>query len=158
MQFIWLFLFLVSRCQAWTASPATVLAALSGQSTPTPGGSLFLRRTPLIGGPEWLPLHVQVCFQTKDALYTWDFVPLRATEFTTLQRLVTWQDVPATVRSRKTTREGYEELINGSARDNVALETAVSFCNQYPGDRLHLANNNCWTFALQLHDRLLGIA
>lgn len=66
---------------------------------------LFLQTSPLIGGPTWLPLHVKVVLEDDGMIQRWDFVPLNATDASTLQRLVTLQSVPAQVRHQSSTRQ-----------------------------------------------------
>jgi hypothetical protein len=94
-----------------------------------------LRVQPLIGGPTWLKVHVQVCVSEE---LTCDFIPLDATNDATLGRLVTLQGVPGVVRMMGTV---------GEARPS---QRAKSYCDNYESTQLHLVSNNCWTFALGL--------
>lgn len=84
-------------------------AAAEADQPPQRRRRLYLENSPLIGGPSWLPLHIKVILRDYDdddehddraSLFEhrWDFVPVNATEFTTLQRLLTLQAVPAEIR------------------------------------------------------------
>ena len=61
---------------------------------------LFLENSPLIGGPSWLPLHVKVILEDDDdrVAHRWDFVPINATSFATLRKLLMLRAVPAEIR------------------------------------------------------------
>jgi hypothetical protein len=95
-----------------------------------------IRSAPLIGGPSWLPVHCQVIV---DQTNVFDFVPLDATNPKVLQKLVTFQDVPAIARIRT----------KGKTSTSIMVDRAVAFCQEYDRD-LHLLNNNCWAFAYEL--------
>jgi hypothetical protein len=106
-----------------------------------------IKAAPLIGGPTWLQLHCQVIV---DATYVFDFVPLDATNTTTLQKLISLQMVPAIARIRRrhlqpTITPDDDEDTTSSSR----VARAVKFCRHYNRD-LHLIQNNCWTFAYDL--------
>ncbi|KAG7374796.1 hypothetical protein IV203_013891 [Nitzschia inconspicua] len=96
-----------------------------------------IKPAPLIGGPSWLPLHCQVIV---DQCNVFDFVPLDATNPIVLQKLITFQAVPAIARIRTK---------NSTGNGNELVDRAVSFCQDY-NKELHLLNNNCWTFAYDL--------
>lgn len=77
--------------------PAT---AFTRQANPTKH-RLFLETSSLIGGPSWLPLHVKVILENDESIHRWDFVPLNATDTSTLQQLLILQAVPAEIRYRQ---------------------------------------------------------
>ena len=95
-----------------------------------------LRRQPLIGGPPWLKVHVQVCVTNE---LTCDFIPLDATEDTTVAKLITLQSVPGEIRTMWRARE-----------ETIVARRAIDYCEKYESTDLHLLYNNCWTFALGL--------
>ena len=108
----------------------------NGLSIPI-NGRIKIRPAPLIGGPSWLPVHCQVIVDNKNVF---DFVPLNATEPSTLQKLVTLEPVPAMARTR----------IQGVRSDSSSyVDKAAQFCENYDKE-LHLVTNNCWTFAFEL--------
>ena len=114
-----------------------------------------LRPSPLIGGPRWLPLHVKLVLRDKNHQeYTWDFLPLNATEKEVLAKLATFQSVPGEIRS-STSTEQFRSHAKMSAE--TWIEAAGKFCEIYP-QNLNLINNNCWTFAfgLALHLKTLS--
>jgi hypothetical protein len=111
-----------------------------------------LRFAPLIGGPKFLPVHVQVIVY-KDHVF--DFVPLDATSPETLQKLISLQSVPAEIRyfdKRRTKPEASSHQSNDEKGDS-AIDTVTiiqqDFCNVYD-TQLNLLSNNCWKFAFQL--------
>lgn len=95
-----------------------------------------LRRKPLIGGPPWLKVHVQVCVTNE---LTCDFIPLDATKDSTLAKLITLQSVPGEIRTIWRVRE-----------ETIVARRAIDYCEKYESTDLHLLYNNCWTFALGL--------
>jgi hypothetical protein len=138
---------------------------------------VYFENSPLIGGPAWLPLHVKVVLDEGEFVHKWDFVPLDATNATTLLSLLSLQSVPAEVRyqrrlplRRKQSNAafaGYDIVLSSSLDESCAdsgkendlerrhriterlLAKAELYCASYERD-LHLFQNNCWTFALQL--------
>jgi hypothetical protein len=103
---------------------------------------------PLIGGPSWLKLHVQLHLvedvdnsndnNRNQMRHKFDFVPLQATDPQTLIQLLTLQTVPGEIRTFQSTHP-----------------PSLQFCQQYNNDELHLIFNNCWTFAAKLYWYLL---
>jgi len=100
------------------------------------GDRIRLETAPLVGGPVWLPLHVKVIV---DDDFIFDFVPKNATSRETLQKLLSLQSVPAEARTKW----------KPGAFGTIYSQRATGFCSQYARD-LHLIENNCWTFALDL--------
>jgi len=114
-----------------------------------------IQTAPLIGGPSWLKVHCKVVL---DDSHVFDFVPLNAASTETIQKLMTLQPVPATIRRTKTNnnkkRDGISKKRSEDDNDNQQLEElyvqrAVHFCEDYDQD-LHLIRNNCWSFAFDL--------
>jgi hypothetical protein len=107
-----------------------------------------IKAAPLIRGPPWLPLHCQVIVDTT---YVFDFVPLDATNTTTLQKLISLQVVPAIARIRRRRQEQTSTTDDHDTKpmSSSRVDRAVSFCRHYNKD-LHLIQNNCWTFAYDL--------
>jgi hypothetical protein len=139
---------------------------------------VYFENSPLIGGPAWLPIHVKVVLDEGDFVHKWDFVPIDATNATTLLSLASLQPVPAEVRYQRrqlplrlkqsnAAFAGYDIVLRSSIDESGAdsgkendlerhrritermLAKAELFCASYERD-LHLLKNNCWTFALQL--------
>ena len=86
------------------------LAAVGGPSL-----DVFLRFSPLIGGPKFAPLHVEVMIKKRQSdsdafnrstpneenvLHRFDFVPSSPTDPRTLGQLLTFRSVPGLVRYR----------------------------------------------------------
>lgn len=114
-----------------------------------------IQPSPLLGGPGWLPVHCKVIV---DDSFVFDFIPLNAASPETLQKLISLQAVPATVRTMqkngKREAQENERHNSGNKSDNdegtkVYIERAYQFCKEYDRD-LHLINNNCWSFAFDL--------
>uniref|UniRef100_A0A7S4A9J1 Uncharacterized protein n=1 Tax=Pseudo-nitzschia australis TaxID=44445 RepID=A0A7S4A9J1_9STRA len=114
-----------------------------------------IQPSPLIGGPDWLPVHCKV---VVDDSYVFDFIPLNAASPETLQKLISLQAVPATVRTRQknhkreaqeTEHQNSENKSDNEEVKKIYIERADQFCKEYDRD-LHLINNNCWSFAFDL--------
>lgn len=98
--------------------------------------SVRLKLSPLIGGPRFLPIHVQVIVED----HVWDFVPQNPVDPQTTLSLLRFQSVPGTIR-----------CLGRKQRSSYLVEIAESFVYGYANrTSLHLVTNNCWTFALQL--------
>lgn len=120
-------------CLVWWLISVTMVSSFTIRVT----GNVRMETAPLVGGPTWLPLHVKVVVDEQNVF---DFVPINATSVETLKNLLTFQDVPAEVRTRQLSR------YNNTSED---ARRAILFCNDYNKD-LHLIKNNCWTFAYEL--------
>jgi len=111
-----------------------------------------IQSSPLIGGPVWLPVHCKVIV---DDSHIFDFIPLNAASTETIQKLITLQTVPATVRIiQKNGKSEVNGSCNNRCNDDVEftklyVERAVQFSQEYDQD-LHLISNNCWSFAFDL--------
>ena len=113
---------------------------------------------PLMGGPSWLPLHVQVTIRAATAAETreqyhhhhhkYDFVPRDATQPTTLLQLFLLQTVPGNVRYFAPTTTATTTTTT-LQQPSMLVQCANEFRNQADPD-LHLLYNNCWTFAWKL--------
>ena len=103
---------------------------------------VFLRFSPLIGGPTFLPIHAEVLVLDSDdtkeknregskcdrgVLHRIDFIPLKPTETTTLAELLSFQDVDGLVRHRKLeVNEGESNMQNDISEDYVFTSEASS--------------------------------
>ena len=116
---------------------ASTTSALSVLSVAPSHPHLLLK--PLIGGPPWLKVHVQVCVTDMLAC---DFVPLDATSDSTLGKLITLQGVPGKIRIMGASKE--------EGNFNIRERRAIDYCEAFTNRKLHLLSNNCWTFALGL--------
>lgn len=102
---------------------------------------LHLECCPLMGGPPFLPLHVQVVVEND---HKFDFVPQDATNAGTVLQLMSFQSVPGDLRY----------LSAKKTKGSVIVEKARDFTENYSNDNLHLLNNNCWSFAWKLLQHL----
>lgn len=89
--------------------PATRTTASSSDPASCNNLNVFLRLSPLIGGPRFLPLHLEVMLSdngpssSDDAaglLHRFDFVPANPTDPKTLAQLLTLRSVPGLARYR----------------------------------------------------------
>jgi hypothetical protein len=101
------------------------------------------RFSPLVGGPEWLPVHVKI---VVDKEHIFDYVPQNATSPATLTKLLSLQAVPANARIFSD---------NDETSVSTSVERARVCCKAYDKD-LHIVTNNCWTFALDLISYIQG--
>ena len=124
---------------------------------------LGLQLSPLIGGPDWLTIHVKVVLETRNGeQHKWDFVPSRPSDPDTLRRLLLLQQVPGDIRyfapppppskgPQKTSNDELTRLeISRNKETGLVIRHAQTFCEEYPNS-LHLVSNNCATFAYQLY-------
>lgn len=118
----------------------------------TPIDALQLKMEPLIGGPSWLPLHVQVVLDGTDK---WDFVPQNATNPTTLKSLIMLKSVPGEIRYFPARNDQNDNNNNDAIR---MTRQAQAFVDSYTNRDLQLIQNNCWTFALLLYWHLYNTA
>ena len=119
---------------------------------------------PLIGGPPFLPLHVQVVVlgdnnnnddvptiivddketsTEKQIKYKFDFIPRAATEPETLVKLLSLQEVPGELRC-------FTPSAGVAPQRTALVELAQEFTVRYDDPKLHIIKNNCWTFAWRL--------
>ena len=98
---------------------------------------LNLETSPLIGGPSWLPLHVKVVLKSKDICHQWDLIPIDATNTTTLQKLVTLQNVPAQIRHRI-----FSTSLPQNKFDQISSRQEVVRTNIYSADTLLEMSDN----------------
>ncbi|VEU35755.1 unnamed protein product [Pseudo-nitzschia multistriata] len=150
------------RCQgviSWFRAFVAVSILTLAPSTVHSLQALFDNRvkiqpSPLIGGPEWLPVHCKVVLGDR---YVFDFIPLNAASKQTIQRLTGLQAVPAIVRTIQKNQSQAEVRTDftgkwdgdGDELTKTYVEKAVRFCEDYDRD-LHLIKNNCWSFAFDL--------
>jgi len=159
----------------------SVRTAFFQTTSPANHHLLYLENSPLVGGPAWLPVHVKVILQDRRGVeHRWDMLPINATNVATLAQLLTLQAVPAEIRyqsapgksnnkvllvppeagfdivvSSETTMTKREERTDDDDDDDATnlVQRANEFCATYPHE-LHLIQNNCWNFALELYDQL----
>ena len=129
-------------------------AAAAAASPPPPSGRLvYLKLSPLIGGPRALRVH-SALFMDRDegGLVGWDFVPQAATEAATLRRLLSLRAVRGE-RRRLYAADARGMCVLGSA---AASADAAEECSlQRPAD-LHLVSNNCWAHTARVASVALG--
>mmetsp|Transcript_13591 Transcript_13591/g.27016 ORF Transcript_13591/g.27016 Transcript_13591/m.27016 type:complete len:150 (+) Transcript_13591:148-597(+) len=124
--------------------------------------SATLQPVPLIGGPSYLPLHVQILLEedsgtntnTGDSVpYLLDFVPAEASDLKTLAALLSLSPVPGAYRFRPLVRHdslstslpSLLEYEFSSPLTSDDIDTFISSCEP----NLHLLKNNCWSFAFK---------
>lgn len=135
---------------------------------------------PLVGGPEFLPLHVSLILKNcprnndeskhtiqiapeqeesssrEESCHRFDFLPVNATDPTTLQKLIMMKRIPGCVRytasCNATFNRPYFEVNLGVTNTTLSLEDVQKFCDRYQrsSGELHLVTNNCFSFALEL--------
>jgi len=137
------------------SQPARIILRPPNLQSTTTNPRLQLECVPLIGGPLWLPLHVQVVVVVdddnsnpatrKEKKYKFDFIPQQATEPETLLKLVTLQAVPGELRC-------LSPLSSHTASSRRIVQLASGYTQSYreQSPDLHLLQNNCWTFAWKL--------
>lgn len=78
----------------------TVVSSCAGLASSPLG--LYLRFSPLIGGPRFLPAHVEVMIAngSTDSLHRYDFVPKNPNDPSVLATLLTLRSVPGVLRCR----------------------------------------------------------
>ena len=120
--------------QLWRALllPAAPEAANAG----TP---VYAALRPLVGGPTFLPLHVQI--RHEGVLF--DFLPAEPTAAETTRTLLLAGAVEGNIRIRPTRARGPWRLIGHTTRDQSELREFA----QQQDSLLSLPANNCWTFA-----------
>ena len=83
---------------------AALLCAVARSCAGLASSSLgtYLRFSPLIGGPRFLPAHVEVMLadESEGSLHRYDFVPANPTDPKTLATLLTLRSVPGVLRCR----------------------------------------------------------
>jgi len=151
---------------------STLLAPLDNPFPDDDSSTLdvFLRLSPLIGGPKFLPLHVEIMLSDNNGvrsagtLHRFDFVPAKPTDPTTLGKLLTLQSVPGVARYRKILDSNMSKVPTSDALafrltsidtvpdTSVIIAAAEGFTQQYQKDRgdLSLVRNSCFTYAYEL--------
>ena len=113
--------------------------------------NIFIRFSPLIGGPRFLPIHVEVILSSESGSHKCDFIPLEARNPQTMKQLLTLRAVSGQVR--------YTNININTNKEGIWMgvsekEDAKEFCENY-NNELHLITNNCYTFAWKLLDHLI---
>ena len=98
---------------------------------------------PLIGGPAFLPIHVEMLHDGR----VYDFLPQTPQDPTTAITLLSGGEVDGIVRCRPV-RRMRGRLIGHTKRSPEELQQFVA---QHPL-RLSLVSNSCWTFVAALAD------
>jgi len=128
----------------------TSLSPPSGPSAPDEK-PLFIGLRPLVGGPSFLPLHVEVA--AHDLVF--DFLPENPTAGSTTAALALGQGVAGSIRVRPLRSECKPprwRLIGYTSRP---AEELSAHANSQPSE-LRLLDNNCWTFAASLTRYAVG--
>jgi len=134
--------------------------------------SVYIRLKPLVGGPQFLPIHAEIWTVSPEISdqpnrllsgMRYDFLPVEPTASGTIQRLLLLKAVPGRIRRR--TLENATQRLNRKEKGGVPhitfflklgtstlsrdLTSVVGFCDRYESERgaLHLIRNNCYSFA-----------
>ena len=131
---------------------ACTAAALSA----APTRRVYVRLSPLIGGPKALKVHSAVFIDSGvgDAVYGFDFVPLEPTAPRTLSRLVTLRGTPGEIRTLAAPDPRGMVVVGAAAAEADA--DAIARCAAGRPDRLHLVTNNCWAHSIAVAAEALG--
>lgn len=106
---------------------------------------VHLRTQPLVGGPSFLKLHVQVA--VGETVY--DFLPKDPTAMSTTVALFTGNSVAGTVRSRALSTPASPprwRLLGATKMQQPAVDQFV----EQQTTELNLLSNSCWSFASRL--------
>ena len=124
-------------------------ALLGASSVAPPRASnnvpVYATLRPLVGGPTWLPLHVQLA--CNGTIY--DFLPESPTDALTTQTLLTGGACDGVIRIRRKSLDGERaawRLLGYTTRESKELR---SFAERQDSS-LSLLSNNCFTFASML--------
>ena len=112
---------------------------------------IYGRLQPLVGGPAFLPLHVQIAYNGT----RYDFLPLDPTAPTTTSALLRGGSVEGEIRIASVPEESLSsrwQLIGYSGRPAADLR---DFAEAQP-TALSLRSNNCFTFGRALTEFLEG--
>ena len=113
--------------------------------------SAKLQPVPLIGGPSFLPLHVQVLLEdeiSESVPHLVDFIPSDASDPKTLASLLSLRFVPGTYRFRPfpVRKPFFSPSLEYKFSAPLTHDDIDNFISTCPPN-LHLTENNCWSFA-----------
>jgi hypothetical protein len=90
--------------------------------------------------------------------HKFDFVPLNASDATTLKDLFQLRSVPGTIRSYTVPKPlPSKQHLHLDATSQRLLLRAQAYARAYANRDIHLVYNNCWTFALGMYKHLLMV-
>ena len=138
---LWIFSVYYQSIPGHSLQPTRLVLRPPGQEDRN--NKIHLECCPLMGGPPFLPLHVQV---VVEEYHKFDFIPRDATKPETLLKLLTLQQVPGELRCIRTPQ--------ANETTSYLTHKATDFTNNYQESNLHILSNNCWTFALRLWQHL----
>jgi hypothetical protein len=97
-----------------------LLLPAAAQPTPSAGTPVYASLRPLVGGPAFLPLHVQI----EHEGLTYDFLPVDATSMETTRALLSGGAVAGRIRCRnKESVPSRRRLVGFTTRDSEQLRT-----------------------------------
>ena len=112
-----------------TALLCAVVSSCAGLDSGITSLNLYLRFSPLIGGPRFLPAHAEVIIanESTGSLHRYDFVPANPTDPKTLATLLTLRSVPGVLRCR---------VVDGSSstRQPVTIDEGDEDALSSPGE------------------------
>ena len=116
---------------------------------------VYLRITPLIGGPPALKLHSAVFVDSgiDDAVYGYDFIPRDPDAPATVARLLSLRSAPGEFR-RLAAPDARGLLPLGDAAAEPADVERAALERR---DDLHLVTNNCWAHSVAVAAAALGV-
>lgn len=106
-----------------TALLCAVVSSCAGLASSPLG--IYLRFSPLIGGPRFLPAHVEVMLAHEGSLHRYDFVPANPTDPKTLATLLTLRSVPGVLRCR---------VVDGSSSTRQPVTDDEDALSSRPGE------------------------
>ena len=128
-------------------APASSSAAAAAAASP-----VFVTLRPLVDGPKFLPVHVQVATtcDTDGTFMIYDFLPSDPSSPNTAKTLLRGGATPGNIRRRKkqALRTDAWKLLGQTTRSSDEIDAFVS---AQPSE-LSLLSNSCWTFAAALVD------
>lgn len=121
---------------------------------------VFAQFKPLVGGPSFLPLHVEVIIAPSSSesgmnllensvAHRFDFLPLNPENPAVLQQLISFQSVPGLVRYRTintlesniTSFAADSEIKNNKRQKQINLSIPLGFCQCFPIKSADLIKN-----------------
>ncbi|KAJ8599087.1 hypothetical protein CTAYLR_008869 [Chrysophaeum taylorii] len=119
---------------------------------------VFVRLSPLVGGPKFLRVHTACFVEEDDLLVGFDFLPANPTSPETFRRLLTLQPCPGIVRELRVPRaardlDDFLVPIGDLACDLDAMRDLA--LNDREED-LHLLTNPCWRHSFALAQKATG--
>eukprot|EP00808_Paulinella_micropora_P011676 g4172.t1 len=122
---------------------------------------LYIRFSPLIGGPSFLPLHSTIYVDDGEGgLVGWDFLPENATDPATLRRIISLRSTEGLVRERRLRGVSRSGLMRIGTVAPSLLNSSISTLRKkafHQETKLHLLTNQCWKHSITMAMFALGL-